>query len=150
MARDPLIVGKVIGEVLDYFTPSVNMTISYNKKQIFNGYEFFPSAVSNRPRVQIDGPDLRSFYTLVCLTSFLSILFFSSFSFLTHTHISSSQCYLLWKSLRCCLYTVYVTAGDDWPGRPWPQWSLSQRTLALVIPFSANWSQNLFLFTLFG
>ncbi|KAI9122021.1 hypothetical protein K1719_006710 [Acacia pycnantha] len=65
MARDPLIVGRVIGDVLDSFSPSVNMTVSYNKKDIFNGYELLPSAVSDRPSVQIDGLDMRSFYTLV-------------------------------------------------------------------------------------
>ncbi|KAJ3675098.1 hypothetical protein LUZ60_004140 [Juncus effusus] len=68
MARplEPLIVGKVIGEVLDSFNPSVKMTVTYNcNKQVFNGHEFFPSAVAAKPRVEVQGGDLRSFFTLV-------------------------------------------------------------------------------------
>ncbi|KAJ4775530.1 Phosphatidylethanolamine-binding protein 1 [Rhynchospora pubera] len=68
MARllDPLIVERVIGEVIDSFNPSVKMTITYNSnKQVFNGHEFFPSAVVSKPRVEVQGGDLRSFFTLV-------------------------------------------------------------------------------------
>ena len=63
---EPLIVGKVIGEVLDHFTPTVKMVVTYNSnKQVFNGKEFFPSAVAAKPRVEVQGGDLRSFFTLV-------------------------------------------------------------------------------------
>jgi hypothetical protein len=63
---EPLIVGKVIGEVLDNFNPTVKMTATYGaNKQVFNGHEFFPSAVAGKPRVEVQGGDLRSFFTLV-------------------------------------------------------------------------------------
>ncbi|KAJ1279378.1 hypothetical protein BS78_04G151500 [Paspalum vaginatum] len=63
---EPLIVGKVIGEVLDHFNPTVKMMVTYNSnKQVFNGHEFFPSAVAAKPRVEVQGGDLRSFFTLV-------------------------------------------------------------------------------------
>jgi phosphatidylethanolamine-binding protein (PEBP) family uncharacterized protein len=63
---EPLIVGKVIGEVLDHFNPTVKMVVTYNSnKQVFNGHEFFPSAVTAKPRVEVQGGDLRSFFTLV-------------------------------------------------------------------------------------
>ncbi|TVU29878.1 hypothetical protein EJB05_21469 [Eragrostis curvula] len=63
---EPLIVGKVIGEVLDQFSPSVKMMATYSSnKQVFNGHEFFPSAVAAKPRVDVQGGDLRSFFTLV-------------------------------------------------------------------------------------
>lgn len=68
MARilEPLVVGRVIGEVIDSFNPSMNMTVTYNSnKEVFNGHEFFPSAVTHKPRVDIRGGDMRSFYTLV-------------------------------------------------------------------------------------
>ncbi|AES82026.1 putative phosphatidylethanolamine-binding protein [Medicago truncatula] len=65
MSQEPLIVGRVIGEVLDSFTTSMKMTVSYNKKQVFNGHEFFPSTINTKPKVEIDGGDMRSFYTLV-------------------------------------------------------------------------------------
>ncbi|CAA6660678.1 unnamed protein product [Spirodela intermedia] len=51
-ALDPLVVGRVIGEVLDSFNPTVKMIIAYN---------------SNKPRVEIQGGDMRSFFTLVMI-----------------------------------------------------------------------------------
>ncbi|WOL03488.1 hypothetical protein Cni_G12208 [Canna indica] len=68
MARlsDPLVVGRVIGEVIDAFSPSVKMIVTYNSnKLVCNGHEFFPSAVVSIPRVEVQGGDMRSFFTLV-------------------------------------------------------------------------------------
>lgn len=68
MARtvEPLIVGRVIGEVLDCFNPSVKLNVIYNaNKQVCNGHEFYPSAVVAKPRVEVQGGDMRSFFTLV-------------------------------------------------------------------------------------
>ncbi|CAF1791899.1 hypothetical protein F2Q70_00006756 [Brassica cretica] len=62
---EPLIVGRVVGDVLDNFTPTIKMNVSYNKKQVSNGHELFPLAVSSKPRVEIHDGDLRSFFTLV-------------------------------------------------------------------------------------
>ncbi|CAH8379604.1 unnamed protein product [Eruca vesicaria subsp. sativa] len=64
---EPLRVGGVIGDVLDNFTPTIEMNVSYNKKQVSNGYELLPSAVSSKPRVEIRDGDLRSFFTLVMI-----------------------------------------------------------------------------------
>jgi hypothetical protein len=66
ITSDPLILGRVIGDVIDYFTPTIKMTVTYNNKEIFNGYEVpFPSTVSTRPRIQIGGGDMRLLFTLV-------------------------------------------------------------------------------------
>ncbi|KAE8689922.1 hypothetical protein F3Y22_tig00110930pilonHSYRG00001 [Hibiscus syriacus] len=67
MARavEPLVVGGVIGNVLDPFVPTIQMTVTFNNKQVFNGHEFYPSAVVNKPRVEIEGGDMRTFFTLV-------------------------------------------------------------------------------------
>ncbi|KAL6870949.1 hypothetical protein ACP4OV_014797 [Aristida adscensionis] len=63
---EPLIVGRVIGEVLDSFNPSVKMTVIYNSNRlVFNGHELYPSAVAAKPRVEVPGGDLRSLFTLV-------------------------------------------------------------------------------------
>ncbi|CAN1171410.1 CEN-like protein 2 [Linum perenne] len=63
---DPLVVGRVIGDVIDCFIPSVKMTVTYNStKQVFNGHEFFPSALELKPKVDVLGGDLRSLFTLV-------------------------------------------------------------------------------------
>ena len=67
-ASDPLVVGRVIGDVIDNFTPTVKMTVTYNSnKQIFNGHELFPSAVTFKPKVEVQGADMRSFFTLVII-----------------------------------------------------------------------------------
>lgn len=71
---DPLIVGRVIGDVLDSFAPSTKMFVTYNgnnKQQVYNGHEFYPSALTTKPRVEIQGGDLRTFYTLVILINSL-------------------------------------------------------------------------------
>ncbi|KAK2977096.1 hypothetical protein RJ640_017620, partial [Escallonia rubra] len=70
MARslDPLVVGKVVGDVLDMFVPVAELTVHYGSKQIANGCEIKPSAAADRPRVQINRPRaFADFYTLVCL-----------------------------------------------------------------------------------
>ncbi|KAI3967984.1 hypothetical protein MKW92_046556 [Papaver armeniacum] len=65
--RDPLVVGRVVGDVLDPFNRSVPIRISYTSKDVTNGCEFKPSAVVSQPRVEIGGDDMRTFYTLVKL-----------------------------------------------------------------------------------
>ncbi|KAK2999808.1 hypothetical protein RJ639_022726 [Escallonia herrerae] len=62
--RDPLVVGRVVGDVLDPFTRSIALGVSYNR-ELNNGCELRPSQVVNQPRVDIGGNDLRTFYTLV-------------------------------------------------------------------------------------
>lgn len=81
MARmsEPLAVGRVIGDVLDSFTPTTKMIVTYNTKLVCNGHELFPSAVTAKPRVEIQGGDMRSFFTLV----FLSGLLFGRLFFLS-------------------------------------------------------------------
>ncbi|XP_062105150.1 protein VERNALIZATION 3-like [Humulus lupulus] len=64
-SRDSLVVGRVIGDVLEPFTRSVPMRVFYGNKEVNNGYEFKPSQILNQPRVDIGGQDLRTFYTLV-------------------------------------------------------------------------------------
>lgn len=62
---DPLVVGRVIGEVVDIFNPSVSMNVTYSTKQVANGHELMPSTIIAKPRVEIGGDDLRTAYTLV-------------------------------------------------------------------------------------
>ncbi|KAI7751077.1 hypothetical protein M8C21_011452 [Ambrosia artemisiifolia] len=63
--RDPLVVGRVIGDVIDNFTRTINLTVSYNDREVNNGCTLKPSQVVNQPRVDIGGDDLRAFHTLV-------------------------------------------------------------------------------------
>ncbi|GMI76492.1 brother of FT and TFL1 [Hibiscus trionum] len=63
---DPLVIGRVIGEVVDIFFPTVKMTATYNSnKQVANGHELMPAVITARPRVEIGGDDMRSSYTLI-------------------------------------------------------------------------------------
>ncbi|CAI0546928.1 unnamed protein product [Linum tenue] len=65
-AMEPLIVGRVVGEVVEMFNPSVRMSVTYNSnKQVSNGHELMPAVVASRPRVDIGGDDLRTPYTLI-------------------------------------------------------------------------------------
>ncbi|XP_076890573.1 protein HEADING DATE 3A-like [Bidens hawaiensis] len=63
--RDPLVIGRVIGDVIDSFTKSINLTVSYTDREVSNGCMLKPSQVLNQPRVDIGGDDLRAFHTLV-------------------------------------------------------------------------------------
>lgn len=82
--RDPLAVGRVVGDVLDPFVRTVSLSISYGGRQVTNGCEFRPSGVVSQPRVEIGGTDMRTFYTLVShniYIGFLSSIHIVSFSF---------------------------------------------------------------------
>lgn len=66
-----LVLGRVVGDVVDSFVPSVNMCVMYNSSnQLFNGHMRFPSSVTRKPRVDVHGGDMRSFFTLVYFSSF--------------------------------------------------------------------------------
>nr|AGO81838.1 FT-like protein [Allium cepa]AGZ20207.1 FT1 [Allium cepa] len=67
MAResDPLIVGRIVGDVISPFTRSVPLRVIYPAKEVANGREFKPSQITQQPRVEIGSDDLRTFYTLV-------------------------------------------------------------------------------------
>ncbi|XP_010511444.1 PREDICTED: protein FLOWERING LOCUS T [Camelina sativa] len=63
--RDPLIVSRVVGDVLDPFNRSISLRVTYGQREVTNGLDLRPSQVQNKPRVEIGGEDLRNFYTLV-------------------------------------------------------------------------------------
>ncbi|KAF3779822.1 HEADING DATE 3A protein [Nymphaea thermarum] len=64
-SRDPLVLARIVGDVLDPFNRSVPLEVRYNSREVTNGCEFKPSAVARQPRVVVGGDDLRTFYTLV-------------------------------------------------------------------------------------
>ncbi|XP_031480344.1 protein FLOWERING LOCUS T-like isoform X1 [Nymphaea colorata] len=65
LSSDPLVVGRVVGDVLDPFNRSIALRVSYKSREVTNGCDFRPSVVVNQPRVAIGGDDLRVFYTLI-------------------------------------------------------------------------------------
>ncbi|KAE8675569.1 Protein BROTHER of FT and TFL 1 [Hibiscus syriacus] len=65
---DPLIIGRVIREVVDIFSPTVKMTVTYNSnKQVANVHELMPAVIAARPWVEISGDDMRTCYTLIMI-----------------------------------------------------------------------------------
>ncbi|OWM69000.1 hypothetical protein CDL15_Pgr025187 [Punica granatum] len=53
-STDPLVVGRVVGDVIDSFIPSVRMAVTFNpNRQVFNGHELFPSWVTSKPKVEV-------------------------------------------------------------------------------------------------
>ncbi|KAH7686145.1 Phosphatidylethanolamine-binding protein [Dioscorea alata] len=52
---DPLIVGRVIDDVLDLFVPEVFLLVYYGSKRISNGCEITPSFARYPPTIQITG-----------------------------------------------------------------------------------------------
>lgn len=67
---DPLVISRVVGDVVDHFSQSVKMSVVYNSnKHVYNGHELFPSSVTTKPKVEVHDGDLRSFFTLVTIYS---------------------------------------------------------------------------------
>ncbi|CAD6243729.1 unnamed protein product [Miscanthus lutarioriparius] len=64
MSRDPLVVGNVVGDILDPFIKSASLRVLYNNRELTNGSELKPSQVANEPRIEIAGHDMRTLYTL--------------------------------------------------------------------------------------
>lgn len=71
-STDTLVVGRVIGDFIDMFVPSMDMAVYYGSKQVANGCEIKPSATVDYPNVQIAGRHFNeSLYTLVPISSII-------------------------------------------------------------------------------
>jgi hypothetical protein len=71
---DPLVVGRVIGDVVDPFVRRVPLRVAYASRVVSNCCELRSSAVADQPRVEVGGPDMRTFYTLVKYTYTVSLV----------------------------------------------------------------------------
>ncbi|KAL5212335.1 hypothetical protein ABZP36_023182 [Zizania latifolia] len=65
MANGSLATGRVVGDVLDPFVSTVDLTVMYGGSPIVSGMELRAPAVVDRPVVEVGGDDLRTAYTLV-------------------------------------------------------------------------------------
>lgn len=63
-SRDPLIIGRIVGDVIDYFDASARLRVSYGNREMTVGSELRPSQVANQPTMHITGR-AGSLYTLV-------------------------------------------------------------------------------------
>lgn len=66
-SSDPLVIGKVIGEVVDSFFPTAKMSVIYNSNNhVYNGHHLLPSTLTSKPKVLLHSAgDFRTFFTLV-------------------------------------------------------------------------------------
>ncbi|KAG0613056.1 hypothetical protein M758_6G073300 [Ceratodon purpureus] len=64
---DPLVVGRVIGDVIDMFVPSVDMAVLYTSRQVSNGCQMKPSATSEPPGIRVTDKNggANNFFTLI-------------------------------------------------------------------------------------
>nr|UXD79225.1 flowering locus T-like 4 protein [Narcissus tazetta subsp. chinensis] len=65
--RDPLVLGQVIGDVVDPFIKSMAVKVLYGDKEVSNGTRLRQSVVANQPRVSMEGRDASKCYTLVMI-----------------------------------------------------------------------------------
>lgn len=63
---DPLVVGRVIGDVVDMFIPSVSMSVYFGSKHVTNGCDIKPSMAITPPKVTLTG-NMDNLYTLVII-----------------------------------------------------------------------------------
>ena len=50
---EPLVVGRVVGDVIDVFTPCVEMSVTYPARQVNNGCEIRTTELVDPPHVRI-------------------------------------------------------------------------------------------------
>lgn len=65
MSNDSSSLINTIGDVLGPFNLSVQLRITYNSKPVINGCDLRPTAIVNRPIVEVGGEDFRVSHTLV-------------------------------------------------------------------------------------
>ncbi|KAM6592453.1 hypothetical protein CsatA_000156 [Cannabis sativa] len=61
---DPLVVGRVIGDVVDMFVPAVSVSVYFGSKHVTNGCDIKPSISITPPKLTISGHS-QDLYTLV-------------------------------------------------------------------------------------
>ncbi|KAG8075843.1 hypothetical protein GUJ93_ZPchr0006g45069 [Zizania palustris] len=61
---DPLVVGRVVGDVVDLFVPTTAMSVRFGTRDLTNGCEIKPSVTAAAPAVQIAGR-ANALFTLV-------------------------------------------------------------------------------------
>ncbi|EES16923.1 hypothetical protein BDA96_08G088200 [Sorghum bicolor] len=69
-SRDPLVVGSIVGDIVDYFSASALLRVMYGGREITCGSELRPSQVAGEPTVHITGgrrDGTPAFYTLLML-----------------------------------------------------------------------------------
>lgn len=84
-SSDPLVLCRIIGDVVDVFVPRMTMNVYYGPKHVTNGCNIKPSIATNPPRVAFTDHSNDQLYTLVCGTKLsyliLCSLYITNFTF---------------------------------------------------------------------
>lgn len=73
-SSDPLVVCRIIGDVVDVFVPRMTMNVYYGPKHVTNGCNIKPSIATNPPRVTFTDHS-NELYTLVCTNFSFALCF---------------------------------------------------------------------------
>ncbi|KAK4396737.1 protein CENTRORADIALIS [Sesamum angolense] len=66
MQSEALVIGRVIGDVVDNFSSTVKMSVRYKcNNHVYNAHQLFPSTLASTPKVHVLGGDMRTFFTLI-------------------------------------------------------------------------------------
>ena len=88
---DTLVMGGVVGDVLDCFEPDTSFRVVYSRNRpLFNGVDLRPSAVSIPPRVHL-GSDLRRLFAVV---SHIKMQRFKNLQYFWKSYLSSFLLFL--------------------------------------------------------
>lgn len=84
---DPLVVGRVVGDVLDIFVPTAELVVRYATKKInINGSKVKPSLAAETPKLRINGSP-NHYYTLVSNSYVIIINYYPKFKYLLNAQI---------------------------------------------------------------
>ncbi|KAL0370182.1 UNVERIFIED_CONTAM: protein CENTRORADIALIS [Sesamum angustifolium] len=66
MQSEALVIGRVMGDVVDNFWSTVKMSVRYKcNNHVYNAHQLFPSTLASTPKVHVLGGDMRTFFTLI-------------------------------------------------------------------------------------
>ncbi|KAL0390641.1 UNVERIFIED_CONTAM: protein CENTRORADIALIS [Sesamum calycinum] len=66
MQSEALVIGRVIGDVVDNFWSTVKMSVRYKcNNHVYNAHQLVPSTLASTPKVHVLGGDMRTFFTLI-------------------------------------------------------------------------------------
>lgn len=122
---NPLTVSRVIGDIIDHFTPTTDLRVYIDGDTICNGYRLRQSQVASRPRVEIGGQDFRILHTLVSI----SLLIYTFFNLCFFVCVCIFVFFRVFDFEINSILKVLVDADSPSPGNPYLReylhWSIS-------------------------
>lgn len=139
-SSDPLVVCRIIGDVVDVFVPRMTMNVYYGPKHVTNGCNIKPSIATSPPRVTLTDHS-NELYTLVCKDFFFPCVLHYKF-LIWSFYYNSIFVFILWikrilslllvLSMHVGFWQVYLLLGNDGSWCTKSQWTLYAWVGALV------------------